>query len=84
VAWVKKLAKRLPFLHLKDYGYETVKGVVFEEIGSGNLDWKAIVAAAEKSGCKWFIVEQDGNWAKDDPFLSLTMSFDYLVQSICR
>ena len=60
------------------------KGVVFEEIGSGNLDWKAIVAAAEKSGCKWFIVEQDAHWAKDDPFLSLTMSFDYLVANICR
>lgn len=83
VAWIKKLAKRLPFLHLKDYGYVIGKGVVFEEIGSGNLDWKTIIPAAEKSGCKWFIVEQDTHWAKDDPFLSLTMSFDYLAK-LCK
>ena len=84
LAWIKKLKGRLPFIHLKDYGYEVGKGVVFEEIGSGNLDFKLIVAAAEKAGCKWFIVEQDAHWAKDDPFLSLTMSFDYLVANVCR
>jgi len=84
VAWIKKLARRLPSIHLKDYGFVPGKGVVFEEIGSGNLDWKAIVTAAEKAGCRWFIVEQDRDWANDDPFLSLTMSFDYLAQNICR
>jgi sugar phosphate isomerase/epimerase len=84
VAWARKLSKRLPFIHIKDYGYVAGKGPVFEEIGSGNLDWKTIVAAAERSGCKWFIVEQDRDWANDDPFLSLTMSYDYLAQSICK
>jgi len=27
------------------------------EIGNGNLDWKAIIANADKAGCQWYIVE---------------------------
>lgn len=83
VAWIRKLSGRLPSIHLKDYGYEIGKGVVFEEIGSGNLDWKAIIPEAQKAGCRWFIVEQDAHFAKDDPFLSLQMSFEYLAQNHC-
>jgi sugar phosphate isomerase/epimerase len=50
------------------------------EIGVGNLDWKAIIAAAEKSGCEWFIVEQD--YCPGDPFDSLKTSFDYIEANL--
>ena len=37
------------------------------EIGYGNLDFKAIVAAAEASGCEWFIA-RTRQAAPEDPF----------------
>jgi len=80
VAWCQRLKGRLPLLHLKDFGVtyaengQTVSG--FTEIGSGNLDFKAIIAAAEASGCQWFIVEQDT--CPGDPFESIAKSFNYI------
>lgn len=75
VEWCKKLAGRLPLLHMKDYMIGA-DGPTFAEIGNGNLDWKAIVAEAEKAGCEWYLVEQDST--PGDPFDSLKMSFDYI------
>ncbi len=83
--WVRAMKGRQPFIHLKDFGPDEANkaGSAFKEIGSGNLDWKQIIPAAEAGGCRWFIVEQDGNWANDDPFLSLKISFDYLASTFC-
>lgn len=74
--WCEKLAGRLPLIHLKDYGINAEKQPVFREIGRGNLNWNAILPAAEKAGCQWFIVEQDT--CERDPFESLQISFEYL------
>ena len=79
--WCRKLAGRLPLLHLKDYGVTADNKHTFAEIGAGNLNWKAIVSAAEQSGCLWYIVEQDT--CPGNPFDSLKMSFDYLAGQIC-
>lgn len=79
--WCRKLAGRLPLLHLKDYCVTADNKHAFAEVGNGNLNWKAIVAAAEKSGCLWYIVEQDT--CPGNPFDSLKMSFDYLKDHIC-
>lgn len=76
VAWCRKLKGRLPLLHLKDYGCGPDGKPYFAEIGQGNLDWQKIIAAAEESGCEWFIVEQDV--CPVDPFESLALSFRYL------
>ena len=46
------------------------------EIGEGNLDWDAIVAACDEAGVKWALGEQDRS--KRDPMESLKMSYDYL------
>jgi sugar phosphate isomerase/epimerase len=83
-AWCRKLANRLPLLHLKDYGLDAEKNRVFEEIGSGNLHWDTIIPAAEDGGCEWFIVEQDAHWANDDPFESLKMSFEFIRDHLCQ
>ena len=78
--WCKKLKGRLPLLHMKDYAYLASDKHAMAEIGSGNLNWKKIVAAAEKSGCEWFIVEQDVCPA--DPFDSLKKSFEYIAANL--
>jgi sugar phosphate isomerase/epimerase len=76
VAWCKKLRGRLPSLHLKDYGYTTGDKPHYCEIGHGTLPFPDIIAAAEASGCQWFIVEQDT--CPGDPFTSLKISYDYI------
>jgi len=76
VEWCGKLAGRLPLIHLKDYMTNSQNQHAFCEIGSGNLNFKKIIAAAEKSGCQWFIVEQDT--CPGDPVDSLAQSFDYI------
>lgn len=80
VAWCKKLANRLPLLHLKDYGAGADGKPFFAEIGYGALDWPAIIAAAEASGTEWFIVEQD--ICPGDPFDSLKKSFEYIKANL--
>jgi sugar phosphate isomerase/epimerase len=73
VAWCHKAAGRLPILHCKDYGYGTDNKAFFAEIGYGNLDFVAIVAAADAAGTEWFVVEQDT--CPGDPFVSLEKSY---------
>ena len=80
VDWCKRLKGRLPLLHLKDYVVGPDNKPTFAEVGSGNLDWHAIVAAAEESGCQWFIVEQDT--CSGDPFDSLKASYDYMNREL--
>ncbi len=83
VGWIKKMKNRLPFIHLKDYGVSLDRQPLMKEIGEGNMEWAGIIKAAAASGCKWFIVEQDNNWADNDPFKSLKISFQYLKKNFC-
>ena len=83
VLWCAKLKNRLPLLHLKDYGVCTDgKGGAISEVGNGNLDWKRIIAAADASFTRWFIVEQDT--CPGDPFVSLTQSFEYIKANLVQ
>jgi sugar phosphate isomerase/epimerase len=82
VQWCKRLKARLPLLHLKDYRITEENKPTYAEIGSGNLDWKALLPAAEESGCEWFIVEQDT--CPGDPFESLQKSFEFLKANFAK
>jgi sugar phosphate isomerase/epimerase len=82
VAWCKKAIGRLPVLHCKDYEFGTDNQPHFSEIGYGNLDFPAIIAAAESSGCEWFVVEQDT--CPGDPFVSLEKSYRTMRDSLCE
>jgi sugar phosphate isomerase/epimerase len=82
IDWCDRMKGRLPMLHMKDLGVNEEHFGVFREIGRGNLNWRAIIKAAEASGCDWFIVEQDGNWIDDDPFKSLKTSFEYITERL--
>ena len=79
--WCQKMKKRLPLLHMKDYGVKPDNQPTYSEIGNGNLNWKKIIPAAEKNGCEWFIIEQDT--CPGDPFDSLKISFDYIQRELC-
>ena len=81
VAWCRRLKGRLPLIHLKDYVVNSESKPAYCEIGAGNLDFRAIVKAAEESGCEWFIVEQDE--CPGDPVDSLAQSFDYISANLC-
>jgi len=80
--WCKKLNGRLPLLHMKDYGITGHRVVIFMEIGYGNLNFKEITTEAKKSGCRWFIVEQDV--CPGDSLESVKKSFDYIKQNLCE
>lgn len=82
VAWCQRLANRLPLLHLKDFRINRESAIEFAEIGHGNLNFPAIVAAAEAAGCEWFIVEQDT--CPGDPFDSLRLSFEYIQAHLVK
>jgi len=80
VEWCERLENRLPILHMKDYQITPDNSPTFAEIGYGNFDWHRIIAAAENSGCRWFVVEQD--ICPGDPVDSLAKSFDYIAQNL--
>jgi len=80
VEWCQKLKNRLPMIHLKDYRFTMENKPEFCEIGNGTLNFKAIIAAAEASGCQWFIVEQDST--PGDPVDSLEVSFRYIQENL--
>ena len=80
VDWCRRLAGRLPLLHMKDYVLTSDGTPRFGYIGEGNLNFCAIVEAAEKSGCQWFIVEQDT--CPGDPFEAIKQSFDYIAANL--
>jgi sugar phosphate isomerase/epimerase len=58
VAWIRKLAGRVPLIHAKDYAI-IEKEPTFAEVGEGNLEWPAILDAAREAGSEWLIVEED-------------------------
>ena len=77
VKYINRLGDRTELIHLKDLqpGQQTR----FGELGTGILDFPAILAAAERAGVKWGVVEQDTTY--DRPALdSLKISFAYLAR----
>lgn len=77
-AWCRKCQGRLPIVHIKDYAITGNDEVKMAAIGDGNLSWPDVIAAAEASGTEWFIVEQDRDWAQDDPFVAAERSINYI------
>ena len=73
--WVKKMKNRMPVVHFKDLvilnGQPTMA-----EIGEGNLNWPAILAACKEANVEWYAIEQDV--CQRDPFESLKISYDNL------
>ena len=71
---LRQYAGRIPLLHMQDYmvcpsgkGKEAWLKPEYRkvEVGSGNLNWPAIVRAASESGSAYLIVEQGSFYGKD-------------------
>ncbi|SEE97733.1 sugar phosphate isomerase/epimerase family protein [Ruania alba] len=60
------------------FGHHMAQPVQFAEVGSGTLDWAAIVTAGVEAGAAHLLIEQDDTYGRD-PFESLASSHDHLV-----
>jgi sugar phosphate isomerase/epimerase len=79
-AWILKMKDRMPVIHIKDiviqgYTREEAKPIM-AEVGEGNLNWPAILAALREANVEWYAVEQD--ICQRDPFESLAISYKNL------
>ncbi len=77
VAWIERVTGRMPVAHLKDMVMlpsEDGRGQqMFAEVGAGNMNFPAILAACARAGVEWYAVEQD--LCQGDPFDSLAISY---------
>ncbi|UCZ52797.1 sugar phosphate isomerase/epimerase [Bacillus shivajii] len=74
LSFIKKYTGRTPYLHLKDM---TTDGrEFFAEVGTGSIDFEAILSWGQKNGVEWYVVEQD--YCEGSPFDSLSVSFNNL------
>jgi len=73
-AWIDRLADRVYALHYKDLTITPTREHKMCEVGSGNLNWPKIHAAAQKAGTEWVFVERDSG--DMDPFDSLKKSIE--------
>jgi len=71
-AWIDRVAGRIPCVHLKDMQMGADGNQLMAEVGEGNLNWPAILAACKRAGVEWHIIEQD--ICQRDPFESLAIS----------
>jgi sugar phosphate isomerase/epimerase len=77
--WIRKLSGRVPRIHFKDMTIEGQNEQRFAPIGSGNLNWPAIIEACRASAVEWAIVEQDNSYDKD-AFDCLAESYKFLAK----
>ncbi|MEE4193770.1 MAG: sugar phosphate isomerase/epimerase [Anaerolineae bacterium] len=75
-AYINQLSGRQPIIHYKDMVIRDGQQV-FTEVGEGNLDWPAIVAATLAAGVEYLIVEQDV--CPGDPFESARISYNNIA-----
>lgn len=66
-----KYPGRFPLVHVKDFD----KSGTMTDVGSGEIDWKAIFAKADLAGIKHYYVEFDD---PKSPFDSIQKSYTYL------
>lgn len=75
-AWIKSFASRIPAIHVKDLTLTRDHQNKMCEVGSGNLNWPGILAAAKEAGVEWYLIERDNGDL--DPFESLKISLEAL------
>ena len=86
VALLQRYAGRCLRVHVKDLGAtdpdspdQLMDGAVMADVGSGSLDWSALLPAAHDAGAVWYIVEHDN---PRDPVASISNSLAYLRQQL--
>jgi sugar phosphate isomerase/epimerase len=56
-ALLARMPGRAPLIHIKDMTRDDKR--FFEIVGEGSMDFDAVLAAGDKAGADWYIVEQD-------------------------
>jgi len=83
VKWLQKYPRRWELMHVKDMkkgvkgdftGHTDVRNDVV--LGTGQMDWPAILKAAKKSGVKWYFIEDEAPTAAEQ----IPQSLRYLEQ----
>lgn len=72
--WIRRLAGRLPLVHLKDMTADDER--FFAEVGQGVLPWDVWLPLITETGVMWWMVEQDV--CRRPPMEAIRMSLDYL------
>ncbi|HEX8339460.1 MAG TPA: sugar phosphate isomerase/epimerase [Tepidisphaeraceae bacterium] len=75
VAYMKQLGTRVKILHLKDMA--AGEGNKFAPVGTGTIDFAAVLKTANDLGVEWGAVEQD-NCYGEDPLKIVATSFENL------
>ncbi|HPO51956.1 MAG TPA: sugar phosphate isomerase/epimerase [bacterium] len=57
--WIDRYSQRLNSIHFKDMGMSTDNKQSMVPVGTGNLNWTRILAAAKNSSAKYAIMEMD-------------------------
>ncbi len=80
-AYIRKVAHRIPLVHFKDLLILRDRATYkMCEIGDGNLNWPAIIAACRYAGVRWYAVERDDG--DMDPFDSLKRSIENMREKM--
>ena len=75
VAWLNELKGHIFYAHFKDMKKDEGEG--FTEVGAGRIDWKKVIAAGEKAGLKYAVIENDQ--PEIDPLESVKRSREHLL-----
>lgn len=78
--WLRRLRGRVPCIHLKDMAFAPgngLSGARMAPVYEGNMNFDAILAAAEDAGTSYLLVEQDDCYGAD-PFACLAKSYENL------
>ncbi|MBC7927553.1 MAG: TIM barrel protein [Bryobacteraceae bacterium] len=85
VSVIKKYGKRIALMHLKDLAKDTpqrfdegIPRTNFREVGTGFIDFKSVLKAAQSAGVRHYFVEQDQT--PGNPVESLRQSFANLAK----
>ncbi|MGQ9732825.1 MAG: sugar phosphate isomerase/epimerase family protein [Candidatus Zipacnadales bacterium] len=78
-AWVRALGPRQPLLHCKDMAMAPGREQRFAPVGEGNLNWPAILQAAQQVGVEYYLVEQDHCYDLD-PFEAMRISYENMKE----
>ena len=75
--FLRRIKGRAKCIHLKDMTVVSPREQHYAPVGSGNMNFPAILSAAEEIGTEYLLVEQDDCYG-EDPFVCLKKSYDYL------
>ena len=89
LATAEMLKGRIGCVHLKDYAVAKVPDgelydirPMFESVGYGNIDFKAVVPALKEAGAEYFLVEQDNAALLPDTLHQVERSIRYIVNEL--